>query len=86
VAPEDRELIFEPYRQGTGAAAGSGVGLTLVRRFAELHDGTAWVEERPGGGASFRVRLAWTPAERVQIPDGDAEDQPTGAASPDAPG
>jgi hypothetical protein len=57
-----------------------------VRRFAELHDGTAWVEERPGGGASFRVRLAWTPAERVQIPDGDAEDQPTGAASPDAPG
>ena len=80
----DRERIFEPYRQGTGAAAGSGVGLTLVRRFAELHDGTAWVEERPGGGASFRVRLAWTPAERLPIPE-IAEDQPTGAASPDSP-
>jgi PAS domain S-box-containing protein len=83
VPVEDRERIFEPYRQGIGAAAGSGVGLTLVRRFAELHDGTAWVEERPGGGASFRVRLAWTPDERVQ--NLDTEDQPTGAASPDAP-
>jgi len=85
VPVEDRERIFEPYRQGTGAAAGSGVGLALVRRFAELHDGTAWVEDRPGGGASFRVRLAWRPADRVQIADVEAEDQPTGAASPDSP-
>ena len=36
---------------------GVGVGLTLVRRFAELHGGRAWVEERDGGGASFRVFL-----------------------------
>jgi hypothetical protein len=28
-----------------------------VARFAELHDGRAWVEERVGGGASFRVFL-----------------------------
>ena len=34
---------------------GMGVGLAFVRRFAELHGGKAWVEERPGGGASFRV-------------------------------
>jgi two-component system, OmpR family, sensor kinase len=33
------------------------VGLALVRRFAELHGGRAWVEEREGGGASFRVYL-----------------------------
>jgi signal transduction histidine kinase len=31
--------------------------LSLVARFAELHGGRAWVEERPGGGASFRVHL-----------------------------
>jgi PAS domain S-box-containing protein len=57
VAPEARERIFEPFRQAPGAAPGTGVGLALVRRFAELHGGRAWVEERPGGGASFRVAL-----------------------------
>ncbi|MEA2551091.1 MAG: Histidine kinase, gyrase and HSP90-like ATPase, partial [Actinomycetota bacterium] len=32
-------------------------GLSLVSRFAELHGGRAWVEDRPGGGASFKVYL-----------------------------
>jgi signal transduction histidine kinase len=32
-------------------------GLALLSRLAELHGGRAWVEERPGGGASFRVFL-----------------------------
>lgn len=32
-------------------------GLTLLARLAEIHGGRAWVEERPGGGASFRVYL-----------------------------
>ncbi|MGZ4149930.1 MAG: PAS domain-containing protein [Actinomycetota bacterium] len=60
-----REVIFEPFQQGPDApqhAPGVGVGLTLVRRFAELHGGRAWVTERDGGGASFRV---WFPAEPV---------------------
>ena len=38
-------------------APGVGIGLTLVARFAELHGGRAWVEDRPGGGSSFRVLL-----------------------------
>ena len=33
------------------------LGLTLVASFAALHGGRAWVEERSGGGASFRVLL-----------------------------
>jgi PAS domain S-box-containing protein len=60
VAPELREVIFEPFQQGPDApqhSPGVGVGLTLVRRFAELHNGRAWVEERDGGGASFQVFL-----------------------------
>ena len=59
-----REAIFEPFRQGPDAprhSPGVGVGLTLVRRFAELHGGRAWVEEREGGGASFRVFLPAVP-------------------------
>jgi PAS domain S-box-containing protein len=60
VPASEREQIFQPFRQGSDAPAhspGVGVGLTLVARFAELHGGRAWVEERPGGGASFRVFL-----------------------------
>ncbi len=70
VPQELREKIFEEFRQGTDApqpSPGVGVGLTLVRRFAEMHHGRAWVEEREGGGASFRVFLPTvhpeTPAE-----------------------
>jgi signal transduction histidine kinase/GAF domain-containing protein len=58
---ELREEVFEPFRQAPGSAAGHspgvGIGLSLVRRFAELHGGRAWVEDRPGGGSSFAVFL-----------------------------
>jgi PAS domain S-box-containing protein len=74
VPPEERRLIFEPYRQGAAPqTGGSGVGLSLVGRFAELHGGRAWVEERPGGGASFRVSFAFDPASLVVVRDRAAE-------------
>jgi PAS domain S-box-containing protein len=60
IPAEHRELIFEPFRRGPEApehGPGVGVGLALVARFAELHGGRAWVEERRGGGASFRIWL-----------------------------
>ena len=66
--PEElRDSVFEPFRQGPDAppyAPGVGIGLTLVARFAELHGGKAWVEERPGGGSSFRVLIPDAPQER----------------------
>lgn len=61
IPDELKTAIFEPFRQGTDDAAacppGTGIGLTLVARFAELHGGCAWVEDRPGGGARFCVHL-----------------------------
>ena len=67
--PEDeRDRIFEPFLQGPSMSEhspGVGVGLTLVARFAELHGGRAWVQERPGGGASFRVYLSGAPVDDV---------------------
>jgi len=60
IAPGVREQVFEPFGRGNvvhDEAPGLGIGLSLVARFAELHGGRAWVEERPGGGAAFRVYL-----------------------------
>ena len=58
VPKDQREEIFEPFRRGRETqTAGSGIGLSLVARFADLHGGRAWVEDRRGGGASFRVFL-----------------------------
>jgi PAS domain S-box-containing protein len=60
VPAEVRQAIFQPFRQGptiTAHAPGTGIGLALVVRFAGMHGGRAWVQERPGGGASFRVFL-----------------------------
>jgi signal transduction histidine kinase len=57
--------IFEAFRRGNGSAPpptmaharGVGIGLSLVARFAALHGGHAWVDERWGGGAAFHVLL-----------------------------
>ncbi|HEY8557620.1 MAG TPA: histidine kinase N-terminal 7TM domain-containing protein, partial [Actinomycetes bacterium] len=60
VPVEQRESIFRPFQRGRDAgsyAPGSGVGRALVAQFASLHAGHAWVEDRAGGGASFRVLL-----------------------------
>jgi signal transduction histidine kinase len=67
-----KEAIFGAFARGDGAAAhrpGVGIGLSLVFRFAAVHGGRAWVQDRPGGGASFRV---WLPAGRSHVTGQDA--------------
>ena len=61
VPEAERARIFEPFVHGADVSAyspGTGVGLALVARFAQLHGGRAWVTDRAGGGASFQVLLA----------------------------
>lgn len=62
-----RTRVFEPF-QGAPAdgayAPGTGIGLSLVAKFAELHDGRAWATERAGGGAAIHVLLGHGDAER----------------------
>jgi signal transduction histidine kinase len=57
IAADERDRLFEPFERGERSAPspGLGVGLSLVARFADAHGGRAWVEDREGGGASFRV-------------------------------
>jgi PAS domain S-box-containing protein len=73
VPDELKEDVFRPFIRGPERPAhspGAGIGLSLVARFAELHGGRAWVEDRPGGGASFRVFLPdRAPASR-EVPEG----------------
>jgi signal transduction histidine kinase len=60
VPDEMKESVFEIFDRGTKLTSpevGAGLGLSLVARFAELHGGRAWVEDRAGRGASFRVLL-----------------------------
>jgi len=61
IAPEDREAIFEEFRQvgkdNTRKAEGTGLGLALTRRFVELHGGTLRVESEVGRGSTFVFTL-----------------------------
>ena len=59
VPDEVKATIFDPFQRGAARdhSPGTGIGLSLVSRFAELHGGGAHVEDRPGGGARFVVRL-----------------------------
>ncbi len=60
--PSDRQHgVFGPFGQeGLGRTATSGIGLAIAARFAELHGGSADVEDRGSQGTSFGVWLPWS--------------------------
>jgi len=70
-----KDVLFDPFRQGESSAGrGVGIGLSLVRRFAQLHGGDAVVADRPGGGARFVVTLPGeVQAPPVTIPESPAK-------------
>ena len=61
IAKEDQEAIFEEFRQvGSNYAhkrEGTGLGLTLTRKFVEVHGGKIWVESEVGKGSKFTFTL-----------------------------
>jgi signal transduction histidine kinase len=61
IDPADLPHVFEPFYRGRRAVAeqvpGSGLGLAVVRGVTEAHGGTVSVRSRPGGGATFTLRL-----------------------------
>ena len=61
IAPQDQALVFEEFRQARGdnlgKSEGTGLGLSLAKRFVELHGGTIRVESAPGQGSTFAFIL-----------------------------
>jgi signal transduction histidine kinase len=60
IAPQDQEAVFEEFRQvGTAEkkAEGTGLGLTLCRKFIELHGGKIWVKSQVGVGSTFTFTI-----------------------------
>jgi GAF domain-containing protein len=61
IAPEDQARLFEEFRQvgrdSLRKAEGTGLGLALAKKFAELHGGAIRVQSAPGEGSTFTVLL-----------------------------
>jgi signal transduction histidine kinase len=71
--PEDLERIFKPFEQADNSASrryqGTGLGLSLTRRLAELHAGRIWAESAgEGKGSVFHFVLPLPPLEKGEHP------------------
>ena len=68
IDPDDRERIFEPFQSGKESSSGSGLGLFVCRNIVTGWSGTVTVDDRPGGGARFRVKLRAAPPDARAMP------------------
>lgn len=69
IAASDLKRIFEPFTQVDNSIrrkhGGSGLGLTISKRFIELHGGHMWVESQVGVGSTFYFSLPIVPPANV---------------------
>ena len=63
IAPEDQKKLFKPFVQVDSSLSrqyeGTGLGLTLVKKLVEMHNGTIELQSEPGKGSCFTFVLPW---------------------------
>jgi signal transduction histidine kinase/DNA-binding NarL/FixJ family response regulator len=73
IAPADLKRLFQPFVQLEGYQShhfgGTGLGLFLVYRMAELHGGSVTVNSEPGSGSRFTISLPWHHHHLTSTPD-----------------
>jgi signal transduction histidine kinase len=57
VPESDRENIFEPFWRKSDSTPGTGLGLAIAEELINRLQGRIWVEDTPGGGATFKIAL-----------------------------
>jgi signal transduction histidine kinase len=57
IESSERDRIFNIFYQARSSAAGEGLGLAIVSKILERHDGRIWIESEPGRGSRFYVAL-----------------------------
>jgi signal transduction histidine kinase len=55
VSPGHTDMIFEPFWRKSEKLPGTGLGLAIAKEIVDTHGGKIWVEETPGGGATFKL-------------------------------
>ncbi|MDI7277081.1 MAG: ATP-binding protein, partial [Anaerolineae bacterium] len=72
IPAEARDRVFQPFQQldssTRGRYGGSGLGLSISKRFIELHDGKMWLESEEGKGSAFYFSLP------IELPPPTARD------------
>ena len=58
VEKEKQHLLFNRFKQVNFSATGSGIGLSLVKEFAEVHKGKVWFEDNKPSGSVFTIELS----------------------------
>jgi PAS domain S-box-containing protein len=74
--PEKLAQLFQPFNrlgQEAGGVAGTGIGLIVTKRLAEMMGGILGVESTPGAGSVFWCELTLTAAPQLKIPSGEAQ-------------
>ncbi len=83
IPAEELPHVFDRFWRGrTARAAGTGIGLTVVRELVAAHGGTVQAQREPGRSAIFTVRLplqASTPADN-RFHTASSQPRPTGGA------